>query len=482
MKLAALLLADRFSKLPGDKMGVMLPASSGVNLVILAILLSGKVPVMINWTAGVKALNHMAEFTDLKTVITSSRFLDRLENGDLGKIEELLHFIEEIRETIGFKDKLRAILLSLKSTGRLLKKLNLLHVSSSDPAVILFTSGTETLPKGVPLSHFNLLSNQRASLKAVQFGSEDSLLGVLPPFHSFGFSITGLYPLLIGLRVCFSPDPNDSHGLLRNIAEWKPSLFCCAPSFIKGIFRIANPEQLQSLSIVVSGAEKTPQDLFDYVREHLPKMQLLEGYGITECSPVVTIDRVGQPHRGVGKPLPGVELMIIDPLTNQPVPDGHEGEVCIAGPNVFQGYLGNARDPFLLLNGKRWYVSGDRGHLSEEGHLILLGRLKRFVKIGGEMVSLGGLEEELLRVATEKRWVTGQEEGPPLAVSVREKEADKPMIILFTIFSITKEDVNSALKDCGMGRIVRIAEVRTLEQIPLTGTGKTHYRLLDEIN
>jgi acyl-CoA synthetase (AMP-forming)/AMP-acid ligase II/1-acyl-sn-glycerol-3-phosphate acyltransferase/acyl carrier protein len=482
LKLAVLLLSDKFKKLPGKHIGIMLPSTTAAYLMILAVLFSGKVPVMINWTSGVKALDHAAELTHLKAVITSSRFLDRLENGDLGKIEEMLLFLEDIRESIGFKDRLRALALSMMFPKSLLKKLNLHDISSSDPAVILFTSGTETLPKGVPLSHCHLLSNQHACFEAIPLLPEDILLGVLPPFHSFGFSVTGLYPLLIGMRVCYSPDPNDSHGLAREIAEWKPTLFCCAPSFIKAVFRVSKPEQLRSLRIVVSGAEKTPQDLFDHAREHLPKMQLLEGYGITECSPVVTIDRLDEPHKGVGKPLPGVELMIIDPASLQPLSRGQEGEVCIAGPNVFNGYLGNPRNPFVTASGKRWYASGDRGFLSEEGHLILSGRLKRFVKIGGEMISLGGIEDELMRLARERHWVTGHEEGPALAVSVREKETDKPVIILYTTFTISKENINSALKESGMGRIVKISEVRTLDQIPLTGTGKTHYRLLDELD
>lgn len=479
LKLAALLLADKFKQLPGDKIGIMLPSSSTAYIVIFAVLLAGKIPVMLNWTSGVKALDHAVDLTGMQAVITAEKFLDRLENGDLGKIEEMFHFMEEIRETISFKDKLSALFLSRHRTDSLLKKLGLSSISSFDPAVILFTSGTETLPKGVPLSHFNLLSNQRSGLHVVPMHIQDTLYGVLPPFHSFGFSVTGILPLLAGLRVCYAPDPTDSHGMSRDIAQWKPTLFCCAPSFIKGLFRVSRPEQLQSLRLIVSGAEKTPQELFDYAKEHLPNAQLLEGYGITECSPMVTMDHVDEPHKGVGRPFPGVELIAFDREANKALPTGQEGEICIAGPGVFDGYLDNPRNPFVTINGKRWYASGDRGFLDKEGHLILVGRLKRFIKIGGEMVSLGGLEEELLRLAQEKKWATGHEEGPSLAVSVREKE-DKPQIVLFTTFSISKEDVNAVLKDSGYGRIAKIAEVRTVDQIPLTGAGKTHYRLLDE--
>lgn len=480
LKISALLLSKKFRELPGDKIGIMLPASSGAYLMILGALLAGKVPVMLNWTAGVKSLDHSVDLTGISSVITSEKFLDRLENGDLGKIEEMLLFVEEIRRKITLRDKFSALFLSRKGTNSLLKKLNLVAINSSDPAVILFTSGTESLPKGVPLSHENILSNQRAALQAVNIFPDDIFYGVLPPFHSFGFSVTGLLPILAGLRVCYAPDPTDSHGLARDIRDWRPTLFCSAPSFIKALFRIAKPEELQSLRLVVSGAEKTPQDLFEYVQKNLPKARLLEGYGITECSPIVTIDRMEEEHRGVGKPIPGVEVMILDQDHLKPVSQGQEGEVCIAGPNVFGGYLGSPRDPFIALDGRKWYLSGDRGFLDEMGHLILSGRLKRFIKIGGEMVSLSGLEEEILRLAKEKGWLAGQGEGPSLAVSVREKEVDKPIIVLHTTFSITKEEVNAALKECGYGRIVKIGQVCILDQIPLTGTGKTHYRLLDE--
>jgi long-chain-fatty-acid--[acyl-carrier-protein] ligase len=479
-RIAALVLAQKFRQLSGERIGIMLPSSTGAYLVILAVLLANRVPVMLNWTAGSRSLDHAVDLTGLEVVVTSMRFLDNVESADFGRVEEKLLFLEEIRKTIRFRDKLRALILSFLNTGFLLKKLGLKGINPSDPAVILFTSGTESLPKGVPLSHFNLLSNQRAALQCVSLQDDDILYGVLPPFHSFGFSFTGLLPLLMGMRICFAPDPTDSHGMKRDIAAWKPTLFCSPPSFIRALFHVAKPEQLGSLRLIVAGAEKTPRELFDYVRERLPSARLLEAYGITECSPVVTIDRPGEPHYGVGRPIPGVEVMILDTVAMQPVPVGAEGEVCICGPCVFSGYLDHPRSPFITVNGRQWYLSGDRGHLNEKGHLILSGRLKRFVKIGGEMVSLGGLEEELLKIALERGWISGKEEGPPLAASVREKESEKPAIILFATFMISKEEINAALKSCGLGRIVKIAEVRILDAIPLTGTGKTHYRCLDD--
>lgn len=179
--------------------------------------------------------------------------------------------------------------------------------------------------------------------------------------------------------------------------------------------------------------------------------------------------------------IPGIELCTIDHETGALLPHGTEGEICIRGKSVFAGYIGHPTDPFILIKGLSWYRSGDRGSVDSEENLILSGRLKRFVKIGGEMVSLGGLEEEILRLAFEKKWQKDPTEGPALAISAHGKESDKPLIILFTTFDIAKEEVNAALKESGYGRIVKIGEVRRLAEIPLTGTGKTHYRLLDEM-
>lgn len=478
-KLAVLVLSLSMRELPGERIGVLLPSSVGAYLTVFAILCAGKTPVMLNWTAGVRALDHALDVAGFSTVISSDRFLDRLENGELGQCEEKLVLLEDMKARIGYKQKIKGAWLHFKKSETLLKKLQLDRIDPHTPAVILFTSGTETLPKGVPLSHDNLLSNHRAGLQVVTLRKDDILYSVLPPFHSFGICISGMLPLLAGCKVCFAPNPNDTHNMALDIGGWKPTLFFCAPSFIRALFRIARPEQLKSLRYLVSGAEKTPQELFDYVAQHLPTTQLLEGYGITECSPVVACDRPGAPHKGVGSPLPGVEIGIVDD-NDIPLDKGQEGEICISGPGVFAGYLGTKKDPFLFINGRRFYRSGDRGVVDEDGTLLLKGRMKRFVKIGGEMVSLAGLEEELLKIAQEEHWAAPDHEGPPLAVSVKEKDSEKPVIVLFTTFSLTKEAVNAILKETGYGRIVKIGDVRQVDHIPLTGTGKTHYRLLDE--
>jgi long-chain-fatty-acid--[acyl-carrier-protein] ligase len=268
--------------------------------------------------------------------------------------------------------------------------------------------------------------------------------------------------------------------MLHDIENWKITLFVSAPTFIKGVFNLAKPDQLKSLRYVVGGAEKVPQELFDFMEKRGGEM--LEGYGITECSPIVTLTRPKKPRKGVGQPVPGVDLCIVSPETHEVLLPGQEGEICIHGPNVFKGYIGTDKTPFIELDGRRWYLSGDRGHLDSDGSLILTGRLKRFVKIGGEMVSLGGLEEELLKMAHEKKWVQAtKDETQPLAVAVREKNTDKPLIVLFAIFDVNKDEINQALRERGYGSLVKIADVKKVPLIPVTGAGKIHYHALDEM-
>ncbi len=475
LKLIALTLSYHFRSLEGKNIGVMLPSTTLSYVLILALQLAGKVPVMLNWTVGVRALNHCKEMGEIKTVLSSRRFLEHLADGDLGDLDDILLLMEDIRPTISLWNRLKAFYGLFKDANHLLKN----HPSPEETAVILFTSGTESLPKGVPLSHHNILANLKAGSSCIQVQPSDVLYGSLPPFHSFGFAVTGLFPLLYGLKVFYAPDPTQYFGMAHDIEEWNVSLLCTAPTFMKGLIQVAKKEQLKSLRLAVAGAEKVPQELFDFMEKN--GTTLLEGYGITECSPIVALTMPGKPREGVGHPVPGVELCIINPETREKIPSDQDGEICIHGPNVFKGYLGNRASPFIEIDGKKWYCSGDRGHLSPSGALILSGRLKRFVKIGGEMVSLSSIEEELLKVAQQKGWIKGAIEGPPLAIAVLEANGDKPQIIVFTAFEISKDILNDALREGGFGRIVKIADVKKLPQIPLTGTGKTNYRALQEM-
>jgi long-chain-fatty-acid--[acyl-carrier-protein] ligase len=479
LKLSVLALAKEIEKIPGKNIAVLLPASCGAYITIFAILMANKVPVMLNWTLGPRYLNHMMQVTHCETVISSWKFLERLSNVEFGHLMTKMHYVEDLRKKISKKGKLQALIKSFKSNKSILKSFNLNTISEDENCVILFTSGTEANPKAVPLSHKNILSNQTAAINAVELRNSDVFYGILPPFHSFGFSVAGILPILAGIKVSYFPDPTDSYSLAEGIERWKITIICTAPSFLKGLLHTASEEQLKSIRYFVTGAEKTQSVIFDKVAKLGQDKLLIEGYGITECGPMITINAEGDKKFGVGKPLQGIELCIIDPETDKLISKNKEGEICVKGPNVFKGYIAEKKDPFILLDDEKWYRTGDIGYLDSNNNLIISGRIKRFSKVAGEMVSLGAIED----VVTDEilRRTNIHPEGPIVAVCAKEIEEGRPKLILFTTTSLTKNEANMILKEAGFSNLVKIAEVKKLEGIPLMGSGKIDYRYLQTL-
>lgn len=480
MLLRAIVLAGMIKKMPGKHIGVMLPASVAANLTIFAIQLAGKVPVMVNWTVGPRHLDSVVKLADPQVILSSWSFIDRLEGVDLTPIEERLVLLEDKRRDITLLDKLKAYILSKKSAKSIMKSLSDHPIQPEDEAVILFTSGSEAMPKGVPLSHFNILENQRAALQDIDLYSDDIFYGILPPFHTFGFSISCILPVLAGIKVAFYPDPTDGKALATGFERWRITIMCGAPTFIKGLLKSALPSQLKSMRLCVTGAEKAPQDLFEMLRALDKEEGILEGYGITECSPVITMNRLDRKKKGVGQALHNVELLIVHPETYEILPPGTQGLILVRGPNVFKGYLNpGIEPPFHLVNGKEWYRTGDLGDLDEEGYLTISGRLKRFIKVGGEMISLSSIEDALTQVSLQYGWPSPQE-GPTLAIVAKEIEGEKPKIYLFTKFPATVDEVNQAIRNAGFTNLVKITAVQQIDDIPIMGTGKIYYRVLEQ--
>lgn len=478
LKMGVVLLAEAVKKMPGERIGIMMPASVGVNAMILAVMLAGKIPVMINWTLGERNLRSVVEQSGVHVTLSAWSFIDRLDNAELNGLDDSIVLLEEIRRNLSLWDKLKAFLRARKKGDAILKTFGADRLKKDDTAVILFTSGTESYPKGVPLSHHNIITNQQGAFDIAGVEKTDILLGALPSFHSFGFSVTGLFPLLAGLRVAYSPNPTDGKRLAEAVERWRVTLLCLAPTFLKNLVRVGTEKQLSSLRLVVAGAEKTAAELFDRLRELNRSATLIEGYGITECAPILTINPPDQPPQGVGPPLPHVEIKIVDPETLTPLPLGQQGLVLAQGPNVFRGYLdASLASPFVTVEGKSWYQTGDLGSLDERGYLTLSGRLKRFVKIGGEMVSLAAIEEILQKMGP-KQDGASDPSSPSLAVCALEVEGKKSEIYLFTTFDTTTEAANHTLRDSGMSNIIKIRAVKKVPFIPLLGTGKIDYRRL----
>ncbi len=471
----AILLGKRFKKHVPDNphIGLMLPASVASDVALLGIYLCGKRPIVLNWTTGPGNLAHAAQLTQLTHIITSKKFIDRTGITVAGT--QYL-FMEDLRQTVSKVEALLTLMKVRYLPGVVQRNTPL--VDADSPAVVLFTSGSEKTPKAVPLSHRNIISNIQSALTAFAINRDAVMLGFLPVFHSFGLSVTTLLPLLSGLRCVHHHDPTDAGGLVRKIAMYKPTLLCGTPTFVSYILDRGSSQQLASLKLFVVGAEKCPQALFDRVAEKLPGARVHEGYGITECSPLVSVNTPTQYKLGsIGVPLPGIAVQVVDPDTFTPLPVNDRGMLLVSGPNIFAGYWGDEQTkPFHHAEGKRWYITGDLASIDHEGFIHFAGRLKRFIKAGGEMVSLPALEEPF----TLKYPPT--EDGPQVAVEgVETLDAEGSAgrkIVLFVTVSMALRDANALLAEHGFRGVMRLDEVRQVERIPVLGTGKTDYKVL----
>lgn len=475
MKRAVCVLAEYFLTIPEDRIAVMLPASTGTFITILAIQFAKKTPVMLNWTLGSRYLEEMMRISGAKRVITSWRFIDRLAHVDFGSLIDQMELLEDIRQGLSLKMKLRGAFLARKKASSILKAFNLQDLDPNDTCVILFTSGTEAAPKCVPLSHENILCTVRLSFDALEdLRSSDCAYIILPPFHSFGLIVTGTLSLLAGIKTAYYPDPTNSAALAEGIERWKVSLFIAPPSFLKRLFNIAKREQLKGVRLFISGAEKMPQEVLNRIESSGAKY--LEGYGITECSSTVALAHPSLPRKGVGILLPHYEFCTIHSETHELLPSGAEGEICLRGPSVFKGYLGQSRSPFIEIQGKNWYRTGDIGRIDKEGNVYISGRLKRFTKLGGEMISLGAVEEVLIKALIE----TGQisPDIHSLAVCADERIEGSSRLILLTTISIDKETANEILRKAGFSNLIKISAVKKVGEIPILATGKMDYRRL----
>lgn len=467
-----LALQPALRALPGDALGIMLPASVAANLVYLATLFAGKTPVMVNWTVGTRNLRHTLTQTNTQRVITALPLLARLQGQgtDLSEMQDTFLPLETLAAGISRGVKLRAALAAYTNWSALRR------APISPLAAILSTSGSESLPKAVPLTHGNVLTNLRDVLERVTLTEEDRSLGMLPPFHSFGLTANMLLALCAGVRTAYHTNPTEGSLLARLIAAYRLTVVMGTPTFLNGILRAASDTQLATLRLAVTGAEECPPRVFAALAERCPSAQVLEGYGITEGSPVVSLTDEGHPQPGtIGRILPSLSYTLLDVETGQPAATGATGMLLLRGPSIFGGYLGDAPSPFIDFDGHQWYRTGDLVSQDDRGVLTFRGRLKRFVKIGGEMVSLPAIEAVLQQLP----WARESEDkdGPLLAVVATESQ-ERPELVLFATHPCEREAINHCLRDAGLSGLYNIRRVIQLDAIPTLGTGKTDYRTL----
>lgn len=481
---SALVLASRIGHLPGERIGIMLPATPAATVVWLASQIAGKVPVFLNWTVGERNLIHCLRSTGVTHALTSGVLLERLERQGLQLDKLMVSWInlEQTVISLNLWEKIKGVF-----QARLPRRLKLDQVPAT--AAVLFTSGSEGKPKAVPLSHANLLTNASDISKALRLKNSDSLLAMLPPFHSFGLMVDIVLPLSLGIRAAFHPNPTESAILCTMVRNFHLTLLATPPTFLDAMLKQAeNSTNLTSLRYVFVGAEKCPDHVYQTFARQCPQASLCEGYGITECSPVISVNRPGNIRPGsIGHLLFSVEAIVVreeEGKILERVDKNTTGMLLVRGPSIFDGYLDDTDSPFVEYAGKTWYRTGDLVSMDASARLTFQGRLKRFVKIGGEMISLPQIEHILLAAFNDRHLSPDagelQEGGIPLAVEATPEEGGAE-IVLFTSLKLDLQEVNSVLRGSGLSALYAVRRIIQLPAIPLLGSGKTDYRQLQEM-
>lgn len=493
--LAASLAASRlFGRMARgqEAVGVLLPASSAGAMANLALLVCGKAVVNLNYTMAPATLRQAMDRAGVSLVVTSERFLARLKAKGLPVAEALegrtVFPLEELRGRLGRAALARAALLARLLPAWALRLLYFARAGLDDTAAILFSSGSEGAPKGVMLSHRNLVGNIRQVANLFNAREDDVFLGALPLFHAFGLTITTFMPLVEGIPLVCHPDPTDAVRIGRVVARHQVTFLCGTPTFL-GIYtrhRRLPPLMFASLRLVVAGAERLPEEVRKAFKQKFGH-EVYEGYGTTETTPVASVNvpdvmnardftvQTGSKAGTVGLPLPGSAFRIVDPATLEDLPQGEAGLVLIGGTQIMKGYLGDPERTAQAIaeaDGVRWYKTGDKGLLDEDGFLVIQGRYSRFAKIGGEMVSLGAVEEALLRAAPE-----GAD-----AVAVALPDPRKGERVLALVQGV--EDpagLKAAMLGAGVSPLLVPAAFLAVPELPKLGTGKKDYARAKEL-
>ncbi|MFW5923851.1 MAG: AMP-binding protein, partial [Planctomycetota bacterium] len=469
-------LKPHVEELP-ERIGIMLPASVGAAVVYLTALMAGKTPVMVNWTLGRRNVRHCVNTADVEHILTARPLTDELQRSGttFPQLSKKFVYLGDLRRGVGMLEKSRALFNAWFRPGRLPEK----DIAPDDIAIILFTSGSENVPKGVPLTHRNILANLRDVTDVITLRNQDHLLGMLPPFHSFGLTVTLLLPACLGVRTVYAPDPTDGATMAEIIDAYEVSLMVGTPTFLHHILRAPARADLSSLRLAVTGGEQCPEKVYRALEDRCPDATVIEGYGITECSPVVSVNDADAPvEQTIGKILPSLDHAIIVPETGERVVRGERGMLLLRGPSIFQGYLDDPaveKDPFVEWDGKMWYETGDLVREREDGVLEFCGRLKRFVKIGGEMISLPAIESVL------EDHFPREDGDPQIAVESKSPGPGRPVLILVTTRrDLDRQQANKLICDAGLSPLHNVKRVVHVEHIPQLGTGKTDHRFIRE--
>ncbi|SIS53338.1 AMP-binding protein [Alicyclobacillus vulcanalis] len=434
-----------------ERVGVMLPNSVGHVVVLFAMFYAGLVPVMLNYSSGVQTVVDACETAGVDVILTSREFIDK---GQLQELEQALsarytlHYMEDVRRSLGLSAKLVGLWAFRRRRPA--------HAGPRE--IILFTSGSEYRPRGVVLTHGNIYANVQQTRSVIDFGTEDRMLNAMPMFHSFGLAAGALLPLIAGIQVYLYPSPLHYKRIPEICGQEQSTILFGTSSFLEKYGQHATPEQFRHLRYAVAGAERLKPEVEAAWLEKF-RLQIMQGYGATETSPIMSLDTpINHKQGSVGRFLPGIRHRL------EPV-DGIErgGLLHVQGPNVMKGYLVHG-EGFVEQTG--WYNTGDVVEVDDEGFVTIVGRLKRFAKIAGEMISLNLVEQLAARAYGDPAFA---------AVSIPDPARGERIVLATTHKGLSLAPMRDLVDRLGYSRMHVPGEIRVIDEFPLLGSGKTDY-------
>ena len=467
---------------PDPRIAIVLPASKGSMVANLAVTLADKVPVDLNFTMGRAANEFCCRTAELRVAITATAFMDRVK--DFPWPERVLK-MDELLPQLKLKILFWWMMSIFCPTPLLLRLLQVPKKGGHAEASLLFTSGSTGDPKGAVLSHRNIVGNVSQFRELLDATRQDAILASLPFFHSFGATVTLWYPLIEGVRIVTYPTPLEVAKNAALVEKFKLTLLLATPTFLRGYLRKAEPEQLRSLRLTITGAEKLPLDLAKSFEERF-KQRVFEGYGLTETSPVVSVNLPEpEPKRGeqvqpssrlgsVGKMAPGIAAEIREPETDKKLSLHETGMVWFRGVNIFEGYLHDEkRTAEVLRDG--WLKTGDIGRFDEDGFLYIEGRLSRFSKIGGEMVPHESIEQKIIDLLG----FAGRDERAVAIMGVQDEAKGEALVVL-TAVDVDLGQLRDKLRDAGVPNLWIPKKICRVEAIPVLASGKLDLKRCQE--
>lgn len=495
---ASILFKNLLKKeLKEQNIGLLLPSTAAGAFTNYSILMMGKTIVNLNYTSEINSLKSSILNAQIKTIVASRKFIEKLENKGI-KIKEILDiveviYLEDLKEKIS-KTKGIFTYFSVKLIPSfLLKLVHLSKTSKDDTVLILFSSGSEGTPKGVELSGDNILGNSQQIANIINANDEDIIVGSLPLFHAFGIVVTTFLPLIEGIKCVAHPDPTDGLGLGKLVSQYKATIMTGTSTFFRLYTKNTkvHPLMFESLRLTVAGAEKLREDVRYEFKKKFGK-DILEGYGTSETSPVATCNlpdvlapdftvQVGNKLGTVGMAIPGTNIKIVDPLTFEELATNQEGMILISGIQVMRGYLNDelkTSQVLKKLKGRTYYITGDKGKLDEDGFLTIVDRYSRFAKLGGEMISLGAVEEKISRIIN----LSEDSSVDFIATAIEdEKKGEKIVLLISNVNEEFVKNIEEKILATFDNKLMIPSVIKIVNEIPKLGTGKKDFKGAKEL-